>query len=362
MANKRTSDDPVRAVIAGIKARLAKGHGTAKLLSDGTDSDLKEVCPTGIDVVDHHVLGIGGLPVGRIVELFADEGDGKSSMLYQMMSGAQREGGITCLDETEHAIDAQRATVFGCDVDRVVMEQSDTLEDAYAWIEAALHAAPKTKEGDPPYFVGLDSLAATPTRKEITEGLLGKDAAMERAKITSKALRILTPLVARARAIFAVVNQTRTKIGGGWGSNRTTPGGQALKFHASMRLELFSGKSIKDAHDDHIGKQVTVMAAKTKLGGAPWAKAKVRLYYKTGWNNIWSTIYHAKDRKKVPNKAPYDEATYEEALAALGWPRGFAAGGDADPVGDVIDTDEELTGESSEDALVLGVGGFDDLD
>lgn len=340
----KKSSDPVQSVLAGIRSKLKKS-GT-KILSEGTDSDVVDVVPTGIDVVDHHVIGIGGLPVGRIVELFAAEGDGKSSLLYQAMAGVQREEGVVCLDETEHAIDAQRATVFGCDVDKIVAEQSDTLEDAWAWIEAALASAPSSKPGDPPFFVGLDSLAACPTKKEIAEGLLGKDAAMDRARITSKAMRIITPAVAQARAILLVVNQTRTKVGGGWGDNTTTPGGAALKFHASLRMQLFSGKSIKDDLNDHVGKQVTVMAAKTKLGGAPWAKAKVRLYYQSGWNNLWSTIWHAKERKVIDKGAKYDEATYVEALKALQWNRGFAKGGAATPVGDVVDTDEELTGES----------------
>lgn len=357
---KAKDNDPVAAVIAGIKARVK--NGTAKALSAGTDSDIVDVCPTGIDVVDHHVIGIGGLPVGRIIELFASEGDGKSSLMYQAMAGVQREGGVVCLNETEHAIDAQRATVFGCDVDRVVMEQSDTLEDAYAWIEAALLSAPKSKAGDPPYFVGLDSLAAAPSAKEIREGLIGKDAAMDRAKVTSKALRILTPKVAKARAIFFIVNQTRIKMGVMFGSNRTTPGGEALKFHASLRLELFSGKSVKDDKtEDHIGKQVTVMAAKTKLGGPPWAKAKVRLYYQSGWNNIWSTVWHAKDRKVVPAGAKYDLDTYVLALKNLGWNRGFANGGEAVPVGEVVDADQELLG-GGDDVVSFGVGSDDDLD
>ena len=337
--------DPVQAVLAGIKQKV---KGTTRLLKDGADSDISEVIPTGIDVLDHHVIGIGGWPVGRIVELFASEGDGKSSLLMQTIAGVQREGGVACLNETEHGLDASRATVFGCDIDRVILEQSDTLEDAYAWIEAALESAPKSKPGDPPFFVGLDSLAATPSAKEVKEGLQGKDAAMDRARVSSKALRILTQLVARHRALLFIVNQTRTKVGGGWGSNRTTPGGDALKFHASVRLELFSGKSIKDDHDDHIGKQVTMMAAKTKVGGSPWAKAKVRLYYQTGWNNVWSTIWHAKDRKLITKGANYDEGTYREALEKLGWSRGFAAGGTASPVGDVADTDEELTGEAED--------------
>jgi recombination protein RecA len=139
-----------------------------------------------------------------------------------------------------------------------------------------------------------------------------------------------------------IVNQTREKIGGLiFGSNRTTPGGNALKFHASVRLELFSGKSIKDG-DDHVGKQITMMATKTKVGGKPWAKAKVRLYYDTGFNNVWSTINHAKIRKFVPKEWRATEENYLAALKALGWNRGFAVGGLTAP-GDVEDslTDEE---------------------
>lgn len=345
MAKTKEELDPVQAVLAAIRAKA--GKGAARLLSEGSDSDVDEVIPSGIDVLDHYVLGIGGWPVGRIVELFASEGDGKSSLLMQTMAGVQRESGVVCLDETEHALDSARATVFGCDTDRIILEQSDTLEDAFSWIETALDSAPKSKKGDPPFFVGLDSLAATPTIKEVKEGLLGKDAAMDRARIASKAMRILTPKVAQKRALMFVVNQTRTTMGGGWGSNKTTPGGAALKFHASVRMEMFSGKSIKavvGGMEQHVGKQVTLMAVKTKIGGKPWAKAKVRLYYDTGWHNAWSTVWHAKDRKLIPKAALYTEETYVAALAALGWPRGFANSA-AEAIGEVEDAESELLGD-----------------
>jgi len=333
--------DKVRAVLESINKKI--GKGSAQLLSEGSDSDIEEVVPTGIDVLDHHVLGIGGWPLGRIVELYAGEGDGKSSLLFQTMAGIQREGGIAALAETEHAIDSHRAGVFGCDLENVILAQPDTLEETLQFMEATLESFPRTKKGDPPNFIGWDSLAATPTKREVTEGLDFKAAMGDRAKMMSTAMRTLTKLVADKRALMMIVNQTRTKLGVMFGPNKTTPGGDALKFHASVRLELFSGKSVKDG-TDHIGKQVTMMASKTKIGGKPWAKAKVRLYYDTGWSNVWSTINLAKDRKLIPNAAHAIESTYTEALKALVWPRGFASGG-MNAVGDVEDTDAELLGE-----------------
>jgi len=334
-------NDRVREVLAGILKRA--GKGAAQILSEGTDSDVDEVIPSGVDVLDHHVLGIGGWPLGRIVELFAAEGAGKSSVLHQTMAGVQREDGIVVLAETEHALDSKRAMVFGADVEACILTQPECMEDTLSMIEHTLDAFPKTKKGDPPNFIGWDSLAATPTRAEVENGVDAKAAVADRARMMSTSMRILTKLVAEKRALLMIVNQTREKFGGGGfgGPSTTTPGGAALKFHASFRLELFSGKSVKDG-DDHIGKQVTMMATKTKIGGKPWAKAKVRLYYDTGWNNIWSTISHAKNYGLVPKDRRATEENYLEALKALGWDRGFAHGGLTAP-GEIEDTltDEE---------------------
>lgn len=337
---KAKDEDRVRAVLAGIIERA--GKGAAQLLADGADSDIEEVVPTGIEVLDNHVIGIGGWPLGRIVELYAGESDGKTSLMLQTIAGIQREGGIAGLIETEHALESERAAVFGCDIDRVILSQPDTLEEALQMMEAFLESLPRTKKGDPPNFVGWDSLAATPTKREVEEGLDFKAAMGDRAKMMSTAMRTLTRLVSEKRALLMIVNQTRTKLGVMFGPNKTTPGGDALKFHASVRLELFSGKSVKEGVD-HIGKQVTMMVSKTKVGGRPWAKAKVRLYYDSGWSNPWSTVNHAKDRKHLAANVIVSGKSHTEALEKLGWKPGFAGGQGG---GDVIDTDADLTGES----------------
>jgi recombination protein RecA len=241
-------------------------------------------------------------------------------------------------------------------MDKLIGDQPDTMEDVLAIIEHTLDALPKSKAGDPAAFIAWDSLAGTPTRAEVKLGLTGKAAVADRARLMSMAMRILTRKVADKRAVLMIVNQSRSTIGS-WGGGSTTPGGSALKFHASVRLEMFSGKSIKDEFDRHVGKQVTLMATKTKVGGAPHAKAKVRLFYDSGWNNTWATVWHAKNLKLIDKQASYTEESYVAALRALNWPRGFASG--AEPAGDVLEegdlgeaggdaTDREFLGEEDD--------------
>jgi recombination protein RecA len=356
MAKQKNDGDPVAKILAAIKAKAGKS-GDVRLMSGGIQSDIDDVLPTGIDVLDHYVLSVGGWPVGRIVELYADEGVGKSSLLYQSIAGAQREGAQAVLYETERSIEAARPAVFGVDTNRLIGDQPDTMEDVLAMIEYTLDALPKSGKGDPAALIGWDSLAGTPTKAEIKLGLTGKAAVADRARLMSMAMRILTRKVADKRAVLVIVNQSRSNIGS-WGGGSTTPGGKALKFHASVRLEMFSGKSIKDEFDRHVGKQVTLMATKTKIGGSPYAKAKVRLFYDTGWNNTWSTIWHAKNLRLVEKGASYTEETYLAALRALKWPRGFASG--ASPVGELVEegdagapggdaVDREFLGDAEDD-------------
>lgn len=336
---QKTTEDPVTAVLARLKLKAGKAS-TVRRLADGLSSDIVDVLPTGIDVLDHHVIRVGGWPVGRIVELYAAEGVGKSSLLYQSIAGAQRAGGIAALYETERAIEAARPGVFGVDLDRLIGDQPDTMEGVLAMLEHTLDALPKSVTGDPATLLGWDSLGATPTAGEVKQGLTGKQAVADRARVMSLAMRVLTRKVSDKRAVLIVVNHAKDQIGG-WGGGSVTPGGKALKFHASIRLELFNGKSIKNALGIHVGKQVTALATKTKVGGAPYAKAKMRLFYDSGWSNPWATVWHAKDMGLVDKAAKYTEQTYVEALTALGWARGFAAGACPEDDDEAPDVEEE---------------------
>ena len=310
-----TKHDPV----ANILAAIHKGFGKASAmrLSGGARSDLREVIPTGIDVLDHYVLGCGGLPVGRMMEVISEEGAGKTSFLLACLAAAQRAGGIAILAETEVSLDTRRASVFGLDPDRVVLLQPGHLDEAVQQQEEAIKAIPA---GVGPVVLGWDSVAATPSKEEVEEGLGEASAFDKRAKAISQALRVLCPLAARHRVCLVYVNQIRDKIGVMFGNKTGSPGGHALKFHASIRLQLFSGKAQKDSASQHTGKFVTFLSIKNKLA-VPFRKASVKLTYATGWDDKWSTLNHAKALGLVDNRAKGEEAwvVARDKLLAVGW-------------------------------------------
>ena len=307
--------------------------GSASLASAGRSrSEVRLTVPTGIFALDHYVIGLGGLPCGRMVELFSEEGGGKSSLVYAAAAGAQQAGGTAVLVESEASFSEERARVFGVDTGKLVLveaaaaETGMALEGVLQRIETIAHGV---KPADGPVLVAWDSLAATPTAEEVKNGVVGDEMASDRAKTLSRACRALSGLAATSGICLLVVNQTRTKFGGGWGGpDYTTPGGKAVKFHSSLRLQILGGAAVKD-HGRHVAKDVTIMAAKNRHA-PPWRKARVRLDYATGWDDVWSTVSMAKDFGVVPKAAHYTEATAaqgREALTAL-W-AGEAADGDA---------------------------------
>jgi len=306
----------MKATLARLQKRVGKSK--AKLLSAGSASDILGVIPTGIDILDQYVFGIGGLPIGRIMEVYADEGVGKTSFLCHIMAAVQQLGGITALAETEKKLDSKRAAVFGCDTKKVIYEEPDTIEDTLLWMQEVLHSLPDADPDGPPHFIGWDSLAASQSQGELEEGIAGKgDRPGQRAKQMSKAMRIIPSLAVKKRACLFIINQTRDNIGVLFGDKKVTPGGNALKFAATLRLALYGGKSIKNG-EQHVGKFITFMTAKSQIS-APFRKAKVQLYYATGFDNLHATISYAKDMGCVPKAAKYTEETLAEARKALGW-------------------------------------------
>lgn len=267
--------------------------------------------PTGITVLDRYVLGCGGLPIGRIVEVYSEQSAGKSSFALQCLAAAQRAGGTSVLIETEQALETERASTFGCALEDVVLIQPDHIEGVLEAIESVMKRARRK-----PLLVVWDSVAATPTKREIDEGLTGSVAIGERARVLSAGCRLLTGMAAERSASLLLVNQVRDAIGVMYGDKWTTPGGHAVKFAASIRLQLFSGKSVKDGAD-HIAKAVTFSAVKNRFA-PPYRKAKVRLNFATGWDDAWSTLEHAKARGLAKDSARGAKAL-AEAQAALGW-------------------------------------------
>lgn len=308
-----------RDVIQDLIRKLRAKHGSGAamtLASDGARSEVTDVVPFGLPPVDRYVLGCGGLPVGRITELFSEEGAGKSSLGFAAIASAQREGGIVVFAETENALQPERAAVFGVDRERLVLLQPSCLEELLEQATTALEALPVTKA--PSLFL-WDSVAATPTKQEMEDGLIGKDAIGVRARILSRACRSLCGLAAKKHVAVLIINQTRQKIGVMFGDPTTTPGGEAVKFHASIRLRLYSGHHVK-TKKEVVGKEVRVKCVKNKLS-PPFRSVLTRYHFTYGWDAEWTTLTFAKDCGLVPETAKGEKALAEATrlLEACGW-------------------------------------------
>lgn len=290
------------------------GKGTARSLAEGSSSEVRDVMPTGILPLDKYILGCGGLPVGRITELFSEEGGGKSSLVYQCIAECQKKGGIPILIETENALHPERVKVFGVDLENLVLIEPNCIEDALEQLDDVFMSLPEDAGS---LFVAWDSLAATPTKAELEAGLVGGNAVADKARIMSRACRTLCQRVAKYNAAMLIVNQTRTKMGVMFGDPTTTPGGQAMKFAASVRLKISGGKAIKTDGGEHSGKDILITAWKNRMA-PPFRKCRVRLNYATGWDNEWTVLDFGKDRKIIKPRSRGQKA-YDEVIEHLGW-------------------------------------------
>lgn len=323
MTKKKTAPAPKAQPASGRAHRLVDvvrkkfGKYSALVVGDEISStaQIRGYLSTGLDVLDHYVVGRGGLPEGRISELYSEsEGAGKTSLLLLVMGAVQRAGGVVCQIDPEHSFDEERARTMGVDLDSLVMLKPDHLEQLFEQVNVTIDA----HDGKVPIFFGWDSVAGTKTKSEFG----GDDPGVaEVARIMSRELKQLLARMHKKRAHLMALNQIRAKPGVMFGPNTTTPGGNALKFYSSVRLSILGGKAFKDSNDDHVGKDVIVKAAKNRLK-PPFCQARVRFDYLRGWDNEWSTIEHAVERKLVGLKGdrkPRGRKAYEEACAALGW-------------------------------------------
>jgi recombination protein RecA len=291
---------------------------SAALLSGGSNSEVKAVIPTGIDVVDHHILGIGGWPCGRIAEIYGGEGTGKSSLIFQTIAQAQLLGFPVLFVETENAIEGGRIHSFGVNLDEVILEQSEHIEGVIEFIEDSL----ESMYDDEPCLLAWDSIAETPSRRERlaekdSKGKLKKEMPGERAKALSRLVRIVKSRLAKKQVAALFVNQMRDKPGVMFGEKTTTPGGHGVKYGSSIRLGVFGGAEVKQG-DRHIGKAPIIRCVKNKHS-PPRREARVRLIYDQGWDNLWTTINYAKDMGCIDKGLRVTEKNYAEAKEALNW-------------------------------------------
>lgn len=255
-------------------ALLHKKYGKESVIEMDKDMNIEvEAVSTGCFALDE-ALGCGGLPRGRIIELFGQESSGKSTMATFLMAQIQKTGGKAALIDAEFAFDVNYAKAIGLDTSKLILAQPGCLEEAMDVLSGLV----KSNAVD---IVVVDSVASLVPRSELEGEEMLKDTMAVQARLMGKALRILTGSIARSRAIVVFINQVREKVGVFYGQKETTPGGKALKFFSSVRIEVKKGDKIEGKDKELIGHVLKVTMVKNKVG-YPWKSASFELYFGTG--------------------------------------------------------------------------------
>ena len=276
---------------------ITKSYGDGAIMRLGSAHALKqiEVIPTGALAVDL-ALGVGGVPRGRVVEIFGPESSGKTTLMLHVIANAQKAGGLAAFIDAEHALDPAYAKKLGVNLDDLLVSQPDSGEEALTICETLARSNALD-------VIVIDSVAALVPKAEL-EGDMGMATMGMQARLMSQALRKLTAILNKSKCTCVFTNQLREKVGVMFGNPETTPGGKALKFYASVRIDIRRKETIKDASGNATGNHVKVKIVKNKVA-PPFAEAEFDIIYNHGIDKEGSIIEMGIDNGALDKKGAW---------------------------------------------------------